>query len=66
MQFASWNSERGARGLGSMPSSAIDIQGDLGGVGNDLTASCPVAVTLGDIANTEVYKFFADFWQMIA
>lgn len=44
-----------------MPSSAIDIQGDLGGVGNDLTASCPVAVTLGDIANTEVYKFFADF-----
>lgn len=32
VQFASWNSERGARGPGSVPSSSTDIQGDLGGV----------------------------------
>lgn len=29
VQFASWNSEKGARDLGSMPSCSTDIQGDL-------------------------------------
>lgn len=77
MWFASWNSETGARGLGSMPSSAIDIRGDLGG-GSDLTVSCSVAVTLGGIANISprfisslqifdkwFHGFFSVFWTFL-
>lgn len=50
VQFTSWNLERRARGLGSMPGSSTEIQGDLGR--KWLTLFCPV--TLRGIANTSL------------
>lgn len=50
-----------------MPSSSTDIQGDLGGwegvCVNDLTVSCLVALTVGNVAGTSLrfVEFFADF-----
>lgn len=61
VQFASWNSKRGARGLGSMPSSSTDIQGDLGGEGEWF--NCFLSDDTWEHCKhiPEVCRFFTDF-----
>lgn len=62
MWFASWNSETGARGLGSMPLTfEVTLRGEW--FNCFLLCGCDTGGHCKHIP--EVYKFFADFWQVI-